>query len=75
MAALFDALTLVPDDGRDAEAGRETVLLDLRTELAARLVVFPTLMSPLTVPPDVLIVLLVVLPAIVLFLSVSARRP
>ena len=75
IVAVLDALTFELDDGLDAVAGLETVPLLLRTVLDERLLVLPTLMPPLIVPPDVRIVGLEELPAAICPRSVLARRP
>ena len=75
MVAVLEAFTLEPDDGLDAVAGLDTVPLLLRTVLAERLLVLPTLMPPLIVPPEVRIVGLDVFPVAICPLSVCARRP
>lgn len=70
-----EADTLVPEAGLVAEAGLETVPDVLRATLDARLDVFPMLMPPRTVPPDVRIVFLLVFLVVTLFLSVWALSP
>lgn len=75
IVAVLPALTFELDDGLDAVAGLETVPLLLRTVLDERLLVLPTLMPPLIVPPDVRIVGLDELPVAICERSVCARSP
>ena len=75
IVAVLPALTFELDDGLDAGAGLETVPLLLRTVLDERLLVLPTLMPPLIVPPDVRIVGLDELPVAICERSVCARSP
>jgi hypothetical protein len=49
---------LEPEVARCDDAGRDTVPEDLLTALADLLEVFPMLIPPLMVPPDVLVVVL-----------------
>lgn len=75
IVAVLPALAFELDDGLDAVAGLETVPLLLRTVLDERLLVLPTLMPPLIVPPDVRIVGLDELPVAICERSVCARSP
>ena len=75
IVAVLPALTFELDDGLDAVAGLETVPVLLRTVLDERLLVLPTLMPPLIVPPDVRIVGLDELPVAICERSVCARSP
>ena len=70
IVAVLEAFTLDPDEGLDTVAGLDTVPLLLRTVLAERALVLPTLMPPLSVPPDVRIAGLEELPVAICPLSV-----
>lgn len=71
MVALREAETFDPDDGRVADAGLDTAPPDLRTVPDEDLLdVFPMLIPPRIVPPDVRIALLPVFLVVTLFLSV-----
>ena len=74
IVAVFEELTLEPDDGLDAAAGLDTLPVLLRTVLVERLLVFPMLMPPLIVPPEVRIAGLDEFPVAICPRSVFARR-